>query len=131
MKLRNKNTGEDGRLGMCHDGNKYPLYIEATGCRIYYHDFSEMLEAGWECYIDSKEPVIKSENMRKLIRAWAEFNSIEKVLYAERPDRSLWCLTDMGDDDFSIQFVGWMPTLKDGREYTIDELCGRKNDLHP
>ena len=70
-----------------------------------------------------RELMIKDENIRKAVRAWAEINSIEKVLYAERPDRSLCCLTDMGEDDYAIEFVGWIPTLKDGEEYTIAELC--------
>ena len=72
------------------------------------------------------EPLIKDENIRKAVRAWAEVNSIEEVLYAERTDRSLFCLTDMGDDDYAIELVGWVPTLKDGADYTIDELCGEE-----
>lgn len=70
------------------------------------------------------EPLIKDEKIRKAVRAWAEVNSIEEVLYAERTDKSLFVLTDMGADDTSIMFVGWVPTLKDGADYTIDELCG-------
>ena len=73
---------------------------------------------------EPKEPLIKDEKIRKAVRAWAEVNSIEKALYAERPDRSLCLLTDMGEDDYNIDFVGWIPTLKDGEDYTIAELCG-------
>jgi hypothetical protein len=34
----------------------------------------------------------------------------------------------MSDDDFSIELVGWIPTLKNGGEYTIDELCGEEDE---
>lgn len=77
---------------------------------------------------ESKEPLIKDEKIRKAVRAWAEVNSIKEVMYAERPDRSLCLLLDMGDDDYNIEFVGWIPTLKDGKSYTIAELCGEKEE---
>lgn len=72
------------------------------------------------------EPLIKDEKIRKAVRAWAEVNSIEKALYAERPNRSLCGLTDMSENDYSIEFVGWIPTLEDDEEYTIAELCGEE-----
>ena len=78
-----------------------------------------------------KEPLIKDERTRKVIRAWAEVNSVEEVLYAERTDKSLFVLTDMGGDDTSIMFVGWVPTLKDGADYTIAELCGEEETPKP
>lgn len=79
---------------------------------------------------DSKpaEPLIRDEKIRKAVRAWAEVNSIEKALYAERSDRSLCLLTDMGENDYNIDFVGWIPTLKDGGDYTIAELCGEEEE---
>lgn len=75
-----------------------------------------------------KEPLIKDEKIRKAVRAWAEVNSIKEAMYAERPDRSLCLLVDMGDDDYNIDFVGWIPTLKDGKSYTIPELCGENDE---
>jgi len=72
MKLRNKKTGEDGRLKMCHDGDKYPLYVEIGEIRIYYHSFAEMIEAGWECCVDSAEPLIKDKKIRKAVRFKSE-----------------------------------------------------------
>lgn len=74
------------------------------------------------------EPLIKDEKIRKAVRAWAEVNSIEKALYAERPNRSLCGLADMGENDYSIDFVGWIPTLEDDEEYTITELCGEEEE---
>lgn len=72
------------------------------------------------------EPLIKDEKIRKAVRAWAEVNSIKGAVYAERPDRSLCLLTDMGEGDYNIDFVGWIPTLTDGETYTIAELCGEE-----
>lgn len=80
------------------------------------------------CFDEPKEPLIKDEKIRKAVRAWAEVNSVEEVLYAERTDKSLFVLTGMGDDDTSIMFVGWVPTLKDGADYTIAELCGEEEE---
>jgi len=81
----------------------------------------------WEAF-EPADPLIKDEKIRKAVRAWAEVNSIEEVIYAERSDRSLCVITDMGDYDFCIEFVGWMPTLKDGETYTITELCGEEEE---
>lgn len=74
------------------------------------------------------EPLIKNEKIRKAVRAWAEANSIREALYAERVDGSLCILTDMGYDDYNIQFFGKIPTIKDGEEYTIAELCGEEEE---
>jgi hypothetical protein len=90
-----------------------------------YDSLSEFLSEGWEDYKPA-EPLIKDEKIRKAVRAWAEVNSINKVQYCERENRSLCILTDMGDKDFSIEFVGWIPTLKDCEVHTIAELCGEE-----
>ena len=118
MKLRNKKTG--GLANIMGDQSFFRVYTDAG-----WHDYDSLAElnAEWEDYKPA-EPLIKDEKTRKAVRAWAEVNAIENVLYAERSDRSLYALTDMGDDDISIEIVGWIPTLKDGGEYTIAELCG-------
>lgn len=79
-------------------------------------------------YHPEQEPLIKDEKIRKAVRAWAEVNSIKEALYAVRTGGRLCVLTDMGYYDFSIEFVGWIPTLKDGGEYTIAELCGEEEE---
>ena len=123
MKLRNKKTGEivTGYIRVCIQNNeKFPNPIEY----LFYNSSTKFNEE-WEDY-KPKEPLIKDERTRKVIRAWAKVNSVEEVLYAERTDKSLFVLTDMGGDDTSIMFVGWVPTLKDGVYYTIAELCGEE-----
>lgn len=131
MILQNKKTGVLGVLEATtyHGGRPdniievYEMGMGAVKVLAQYKTLEELLEE-WE---DApKEPLIKDEKIRKAVRAWAEVNSIKKALYAERPDRSLCLLNDMGEDDYNIDFVGWIPTLKDGEEYTIDELCGEK-----
>ena len=126
MKLRNKETGKvqtcdmvvitDGKIdGELASLNKHTFIFRSI----------EQFNDEYEAY-EPAEPLIKDEKTRKAVRAWAEVNLIKDVLYAERPDRSLYALTDMGDDDISIEIVGWIPTLKDGKEYTIAELCGEE-----
>lgn len=101
--------------------DKKLAHLEANQLAIINGDFCDT-------NAESKEPRIKDEKIRKAVRIWAEINSIEEVIYAERADRSLCNLTDMGDYDFCIEFVGWIPTLKDGEVYTIAELCGEEEE---
>ena len=117
MKLRNKQTGEIYSAWSIRIGEE-----EITSVEQFNDTFEDYKPA---------EPLIKDEKIRKVIRAWAEVNSVEEVLYAERTDKSLFVLTDMGGDDTSIMFVGWVPTLKDGADYTIAELCGEQETPEP
>ena len=119
MKLRNKKTGE------------IEPYVEliinqSFGRTKEYNTLKEFCEE-WEDYTP-QEPLIKDEKIRKAVRAWAEVNSIKEALYAVRTDGRLCVLTDMGNYDFSIEFVGWIPTLKDSGVYTITELCGEEKE---
>lgn len=116
MKLRNKKTGQVMGLSMAGD-------IVWVGN--YRYESLARLNKEWEDY-EPKEPLIKDEKLRKAVRVWAEINSIEKVSYSARLYGSSCMLTDMGDDQYSIEFVGWIPTLKDGGTYTIAELCGEE-----
>lgn len=134
MKLRNKKTGIIEYLFF----NSYPVtgdivleYYDENAesgyseyCR--YKTLAELSDE-WEDY-NPAEPLIKDEKIRKAVRAWAEVNSFKKVIYSERTDRSLCNLVDMGDDDYNIDFIGWIPTLKDGKSYTIAELCGEEEE---
>lgn len=124
MKLRCKETGEVIELNLVRANCEYLINHKVD--TIYGEELSlKTLNKYYEDYTQ-KEPLIKDEKIRKAVRAWAEVNSIEKALYAERPDRSLCLLTDMGENDYNIDFVGWIPTLKDGDDYTIAELCGEE-----
>ena len=128
MKLRNKKTGEVKEFNEIYltktvkeTNTATSEYVERSYCKI-----AELI-ADWED-VEPAEPLIKDEKIRKAVRAWAEVNSIKEALYAVRTDGRLCVLTDMGDEDFSIEFVGWIPTLKDGEVHTIAELCGEDEE---
>lgn len=117
MKLRNKKTGE------IVEGESHAVTIwRGYGNNPSYNSLAELNEE-WEDYAPA-EPLIKDKRVRKAVRAWAEVNSIKEALYSEKSDRSFCILTDMSDDDYDIDLVGWIPTLDDGGIYTIAELCG-------
>jgi len=126
MKLRNKRTGE-----VVVEVNKIGLVWNRFGmpAEIGQYDSLAELNEEWEDY-KPKEPLIKDEKIRKAVRAWAEVNAIRQVGYVESLNRDYCCLTDMDGDGcrtgYCIKFVGWIPTLKDCGEYTIDELCGEE-----
>lgn len=130
MKLINKKTGEVVNLhcDMNVIPTKYGVF-EDTDIRGHYWEYDSLAELNedWEDYKPA-EPLIKDEKIRKAVQAWAEVNSIGEVLYGVRTDGRLCVLTDMGNYDFSIELVGWIPTLKDGETYTIAELCGEEEE---
>lgn len=103
----------------------------SCGSGLEFDEAIRMITRAWEEHDASAEPLIKDEKIRKAVKAWAEVNSIKTALYSERPNKSLCQLTDMGDEDYDIQFVGWIPTLKDGEEYAIAELCGEDEAPEP
>jgi hypothetical protein len=124
MKLRNKKTGEikewdsiGFRKGRSNGWDDFTPNADSLAA----------LNEVWEDYKPT-EPLIKDEKIRKAVRAWAEVNSVKEVLYAERQNRSLCVLEDMGEDGYSIDLVGWIPTLEDGEVYTITELCGEEEE---
>lgn len=132
MKLRNKKTGEIGRLYFDHQlidpkTGTYAIVIQHRD-KFGYEAFANYftlakLNEEWEDYKPA-EPLIKDEKTRKAVRAWAEVNSIEEVIYAERADRNSFTLINMSRDDYRIELVGCVPTLEDAETYTIAELCG-------
>lgn len=129
MRIRNKKTGKIQTCDFAvisNDATRDGEIASLNGHILIFRSIKQLTD-DYEDYMPA-EPLIKDEKIRKAVRAWAEVNSIEKALYAERPNRSLCVLTDMGDDDFSIEFVGWMPTLGDGETYTIAELCGEEEE---
>ena len=126
MRLRNKKTGKIVELDHFSMHYNRPEEWGQQPCSTWNHSLAELNEE-WEDYKPA-EPLIKDEKVRKAVREWAEVNSIKEAMYAERPDRSLCLLADMSDDDYNIGFVGWIPTLKDGKSYTIAELCGEEDD---
>lgn len=130
MKLRNKKTGNiiDSNEWTIESGYLYVTISNDNDSTISYkYESLAELNKEWEDYIP-KEPLIRDENTREAVRAWAKVNSIGKVMYTDGLGRSSCILTDMGDNDYDIGFVGWIPTLEDGEVYTILELCEGDKD---
>ena len=125
MKFRNRKTGKVTEIEEINlvvwnaERDCYESFEE-------YHSLAKLNEEWEDC--KPKEPHIKDEKIRKAVRAWAKYCGIRKVLYAERPNKTLCCFTDMGKDDFAIEFAGSISSLKDGEVYTITELCGEEEE---
>lgn len=112
MKLRNKKTGEifDWR----EDTMPYGLGLP------HPKSLAELNEE-WEDYKPA-EPLIKDENIRKAVRAWAEANEFKrdyKVKYC-------WSSNTLTSWQADIEFNGNIEDLEGGKEYTIAELCGEE-----
>ena len=128
MRLRNKKTGEIGKLhcDMNVSPAKYGVF-EDTDIRGHYWEYDSLAELNseWEDYTPS-EPLIKDEKVRKAVRAWAEACFIETVEYDEywvsfrRDDKTI----SFKDEDRCLGFY----KLENSRDYTIDELCGEEEE---
>ena len=126
MKLRNRKTGEIIELELIQINDKYLNDHELE--RIYGEPITlEVLNKYCEDY-EPKEPLIKDLRIRKAVWAWAEANSVKKVLYLCMENRILSILKDVYDNDYKIDFVGRIKALEKGKEYTIDELCGEEEE---
>lgn len=67
-----------------------------------------------------KEPLIKDEKIREIIRAWADVNDAGKLKY-NSDENSL-------DDIYRNEITFNMGLgLEDGKEYIISELCGEED----
>ena len=120
MKLRNKNTGQDGNFIInkdhfeCVDLDYVPSYFS----------LSELLDE-WEDY-KPKEPLIKDEKIRKAVRAWAEANEIVKAFVIMNKNMN-WIVygDDIDRNRFMIEFFDRVVSENDEpKNFTIAELCG-------
>ena len=110
MKLRNKTTGETVHV--------WEVIIEGRA----YNSLSEIKEDYED--INAPEPLIKDENIRKAVRAWAEACDIESC-YLDCGEfctkhREINCCIGFGES------VSEIP-LKE-KHYTIAELCGEEEE---
>ena len=125
MKLRNKITKEICVAEAREDG----IYIKANWSddeKWFCYDL-ETLARGWEYYVESKEPLIKDEKVRKAVRAWAEANEVLEVFIDRIGDGTYIELYD--EDDGRRRISTLRPVgLKIGEAYTIDELCGEEEE---
>lgn len=133
MKLRNKKTGEIGRLYFDHQlidpkTGTYAIVIQHRD-RLGYEAFANYftlaeLNEEWEDVEDinvPNMPLIKDEEIRKIIRAWADVNDGGKLKYNYDENS----LNDIYRN--TITFNRGLG-LEDGHSYTIPELCGEEEE---
>lgn len=125
MKLHNKKTGEiiDLEVGRITDsgyGSAILLSPVAAINESYtYSSLAELCEE-WEDY-EEKEPLIKDEEIREIIRAWANVN--DALAFKYNYDEN--SLDDIYRNTISFNMgLG----LKDDGKYTITELCGEEEE---
>lgn len=120
MKLRNKKTGEIWDI---------PHYKEITmddGKNKYTYKSLAEVNEDWEDYKPA-EPLIKDEKIRKAVRAWAEANGANKLIYEDSGWHYEYFRTEPDEYDHSIDIDFWHKLdadLRSGTAYTIAELCG-------
>jgi len=124
MRLRNKKTGEIKDWSCATLSNTAQIREEK-----HYASLAELNE-DWEDY-KPVEPLIKDEKIRKAVRAWAEANEYDTVLY----DKNENCIyspygSDNTDTSVSITFDldGMFKELEHRRSYTIAEICGEEKE---
>ena len=109
-------------------------FWEATcGSGIEFDEAIRMITRAWEEHDASAEPLIKDEKIRKAVRAWADANDIDSSFYDDKKvkfnsseQRLTWIDTSIEFDEF----IG-LENLKNGRKYTISELCGEEEAPEP
>ena len=119
MKLRNKNTGQEGNFII----NKDHFECVDLDCVPLYSSLSELINE-WEDYKPA-EPLIKDEKIRKAVRAWAEANNFLDEIEVH----SLTAGTRFSIGHYDIEFLGYfIYDLESNKTYTIAELCGEKEE---
>ena len=122
MKLKNKKTGEIVELKLVQVNDKYLEDHEVD----LLNGEKLTLKSLADSFDDVKDPLIKDEKIRKAVRAWADANEIETVDYD-----NYWAA--FGRDHKTISFKDYDKCLgfyglDDNATYTIDELCGEKEE---
>ena len=120
MKLRNKKTGEVIKDAQYRNYSTRDGFVITTPTDKYsYKSLKEFCE-DWEDY-NPTEPRIEDEEIREIIRAWADVNDAGKLKY-NSDENSL-------DDIYrnTIAFNRGL-SLEDGHSYTIPELCGEEEE---
>lgn len=126
MKLRNKNTGEVVELKLVQVNDKNLIDHEVN----FLNGKELTLKTLADSFGDVKEPLINDEKARKAVRAWAEVNMIDSVIYDKDEDCIYLCGLDKTDLSVRISFddVDVFEALEHKRSYTIAELCGEEEE---
>lgn len=130
MKLRNKKTGIKGCIEYVMRTID-PITCEplltvrykddaGTTCYIDYETVAEFNE-NWE---DVKQPLIKDEEVRNIVRLWAKYHNADILRYLQKRDidgqylKGHYLKAGLNTIDIDVEI------LNVGMFYTIEELCG-------
>lgn len=122
MKFRNKQTGV-----IVEGYTTAPIDLFFTDSRgesrrVTFTKLSEFNEE-WEDY-EVKEPLIKDEKVRNIVREWAVCGRFSSVRHYFSSGYSCFIFTDEEGFDFCLDFNLRIDTLECDKIYTITELCG-------
>lgn len=122
IKLRNKKTGEIGFLLSSKYLENYEIVNDDYKLMVRYDSIAKLVE-DWEDY-ELKEPLIKDEKVRKIVREWAECGGYSSVRHYFSRGFSCFIFVDEEGNDFCLDFNLTIDTLGCDTKYTIIELCG-------
>lgn len=117
MKLRNKKTG--GLANIIGEQEFFRVYTDAGWAD--YDSLAELNE-DWEDY-KPKEPLIKDEKIRKIVRPWANKNMVKRLTVRYKWGEG----TALESCGAKITFYDDLG-LRNGATYTIAELCGEEEE---
>lgn len=134
MRLRNKKTGEIGRLYFDHQlidpkTGTYAIVIQHRD-KLGYEAFANYftlaeLNEEWEDYKPA-EPLIKDEKVRKAIRAFAELHDSKTITFEKSVGGASFI--SRADNGYSMLWVlgrSWgAENIEPDKPYSIAELCG-------
>ena len=122
MKLRNKKTGE------IIDGLQLSVseYSFGEWMQDWSYQSIEKLQEEWEDYKE-KEPLIKDEKVRNVVRAWADLFGYKFVThrYYTTVTGHKWSLLSRESQEICLPDI---EELEESKDYTIAELCGEKEE---
>lgn len=116
--LRNKKTGDISTNPLI---SVAPFTGGVRGCHIKTYRSAAEFNEEWEDVEDINVPIIKDEQIRKAVRAWAEANKINKCKCSDETH----CITFETERGMFISFEYADPIPPEGN-FTIAELCGEE-----
>lgn len=126
MKLVNKKTGEAATL-VYFDFAQDLFGIRLDNGKFEYCTSLTELNNKW---VEKREPLIKNEETREVVRAWAKVNGIDLLecgCFDGTFSEFMWLKQNC--DERSIWFrEKELVNLSPERLYTVEELCGQEEE---
>lgn len=127
MKLRNKKTGEVLNVWSFYDGNQTInlKYFNNDGQVNLEYSSLAGLNEDWEDY-KPVEPLIKDEEIRKAVIAWAKANRQQTRIAYKQLDETISLMSFIDFGGLVIEFNKPIDGLTSGKIYKFTELCGEE-----